>query len=337
MTLLPSRETTAQAGDSRSPAVDVRSLGRSYGERRALDDVSFAVPRGTMAALLGPNGGGKTTLFRILATLLPAGSGDAMIFGRSVTREPHAVRRRIGVVFQRPSLDLKLTVMENLVHHGHLHGLSGRPLRERGRSLLGDFGLGDRASDLVGSLSGGLARRVELAKGLLHRPDLLLLDEPNTGLDPSARRDFMDLLRDRRRRDGVTILMTTHFLDEADRADRVGILDRGRLVAEGPPDELRSRIGGDVVTLTTPGPEALARDIAARFGHEAAIVHGDVRVEAPKGHQFIRDAVEAFPETIRAASFGRPTLEDVFVHLTGHRLADGEEEPPEAGRGRPRR
>jgi ABC-2 type transport system ATP-binding protein len=316
--------------DAGAKAVEVRALGRRYGEREALAGVSFTVDRGAMVALLGPNGGGKTSLFRILATLLPASSGDAFVFGRSVTEHPGAVRRRIGVVFQKPSLDPKLTVMENLIHHGHLHGLSGRSLRDRAAEMLAGLGLSDRARDFVSALSGGLARRVELAKGLLHRPDLLLLDEPNSGLDPAARRDFMTLLSDLKRRDGVTVLLTTHFLEEAERADRVGILDRGRLVAEGAPGELRSRIGGDVVTLATSDPAGLAALVTGRFGVAAAVVHGAVRIEAPRGHELLRDAVEAFSDRILSATFGRPTLDDVFVDLTGHRLSEDEE--PASGR-----
>jgi len=310
----------------------VRGLGRRYGEREALREVSFSVARGEVFALLGPNGGGKTSLFRILATLLPATSGDALIFGRSVASEPHVVRRSIGVVFQKPSLDTRLTVMENLVHHGHLHGLTGRSLHDRARSRLLDLGLSDRAGDVVGTLSGGLARRVELAKGLLHRPALLLLDEPSTGLDPAARRDFINLLLGLRAKDGVTVVLTTHFLEEADRADRVGTLDAGRLVAVGRPDDLRASIGGDVVTLEVADPAAFAPKLAARLNVAASVVNGAVRVEAPRGHELIRDLVEAFLGEVRSASFGKPTLEDVFVHLTGRRLteagAGGAEEAP---------
>jgi len=196
--------------------------------------------------------------------------------------------------------------------------------------MLAGLGLADRAGDFVSALSGGLARRVELAKALLHRPDLLLLDEPSTGLDPAARRDFMSLLSELKRRDGVTVLLTTHFLEEAERADRVGILDRGRLVAEGGPGDLRSRIGGDVVTLATPDPAKLALEIQERFGVAATIVNDAVRVEAPRGHEFLKSAVDAFADQILSATFGRPTLEDVFVHLTGHRLSEDGEPSPSA-------
>ncbi|MBI3448284.1 MAG: ABC transporter ATP-binding protein [Acidobacteria bacterium] len=303
-------------------AVEVRALSRRFGDRAALTDVSFTVAKGESVALLGPNGGGKTTLFRILTTLLPPSSGDALVFGHSVTGDPHGVRRRLGVVFQKASLDVKLTVMENLIHHGHLHGLSGAPLRTRAAEMLARFGLADRARDRVETLSGGLARRVELAKGLLHRPEIVILDEPNTGLDPSARREFLDLLDDLRKRDGVTTLLTTHFLEEADRAERVAILDRGRLVAMGAPRDLRSKIGGDVVTLATDAADKLRALMRERFKVDAEIVHGEVRFEAPRGHEMVAAAVNAFPSEIRSAAFGRPTLEDVFVHLTGHLLSE---------------
>ena len=308
------------------PAVEVAALARSYGEREALRGVSFSVSPGEIFALLGPNGGGKTTLFRILSTALPPSGGEARIFGRSVVSEAGEVRRHLGVVFQRPALDARLTAMENLQHAGHLYGLHGRPLRERAAAALARLGVADRARDLVGALSGGLARRVELAKAILHAPRLLLLDEPSTGLDPAARLDFMSILADLRARDGATVVLTTHFLEEADRSDRVAILDAGRLVAVGAPGDLRSQIGGDVVTLETPDAPGLAARIAERFGVPAAVVNGAVRLEAPRGHEFLRDAVEAFGGQIRSASFGRPTLEDVFVHHTGRRLFADETE-----------
>lgn len=309
-------------------ALEVRSLVRRFGDRVALNEISFSVPPGEIFALLGPNGGGKTTLFRILSTLLPPTSGDARIFGRSVVESPREARRSLGVVFQNPGLDSHLSVLDNLIHHGHLYGLHGRELRRRAMDRLARFGVEGRARDLVGTLSGGLARRVELAKGILHDPPLLLLDEPSTGLDPSARLEFMGVLSQLRKSQEVTIVLTTHFLEEAEKADRVAILDAGRLVAQGHPGDLRASIGGDVVSLHAADAPGLREKIAERFGLEAALVNETVRVEAPQGHQFLRDAVEAFPGEIRSASFGRPTLEDVFVHLTGHRM---DEEAPSDG------
>lgn len=305
-----------------SPALEIRELRHSYGDREALRGITFDVGRGELFALLGPNGGGKTTLFRILATLLVPTGGEARVFGDPVATRGMSVRRRLGVVFQSPSLDPRLTAMENMVHHGHLHGMRGATLRERAMELLEWFGVADRARDRVETLSGGLARRVELAKSLLHGPELLILDEPSTGLDPSARMDLMKVLRSMRERHGVTAVLTTHYLEEAERADRVAILDGGRLVATGTPSQLRSRIGGDVVTLQSPAPAVLGARVKERFGLEALIMNGSVRVESPRGHEFLREVVDAFPEQIESATFGHPTLEDVFVRLTGHRLGD---------------
>lgn len=318
----PVEEASVEVGkpgvnpDETAPAVEVKDLRHTYGDREALGGVSFSVARGEMFALLGPNGGGKTTLFKILSTLMPPTSGIVRIGNRDLSREPCLVRRHLGVVFQHPSLDRKLTVIENLRHHGHLYGLTGSELQRRVQEMLARLGLTDRANDLVETLSGGLQRRVELAKGLLHEPDILVLDEPNTGLDPAARRDFMNYLQQLREQDGVTILLTTHFMEDAERCERVGILHEGKLVALGAPDALKQSIGGDIVVIQSPDPHGLQKKLRERFGCEATVVDDTLRVERPRGHEFIRDIVEAFPGEITAAAFGRPTLEDVFIHLT---------------------
>ncbi|MBI4572878.1 MAG: ABC transporter ATP-binding protein [candidate division NC10 bacterium] len=301
-------------------AVEVEGLHHLYGFREALAGVSLAVSRGEIFGLLGPNGGGKTTLFKILSTLLPATGGTVRVFDHDLRREPDAIRRHLGVVFQHPSLDRKLTVMENLRHHGRLYGLHGSALESRARGLLDRLGLGDRADDRVETLSGGLQRRTELAKALVHRPDLLLLDEPSSGLDPGARRDFTNYLGQLREQDGVTVVLTTHILDEAERCDRVGILHQGKLVALGTPDELKGRLGGDVVVVQSPNPRQLQVKVRERFGCEAVLVDGSLRVERPRGHEFVREVVEAFPGEVQSVTFGKPTLEDVFIHLTGRRL-----------------
>lgn len=256
----------------------------------------------------------------MLSTLLAPTCGSVRLFGLDVVRQRRQIRRRIGVVFQSPSLDRKLTVVENMRHHGHLYNLRGPALRKRIDELLARFELTGRANDLVETLSGGLRRRVELAKGLLDRPELLLLDEPSTGLDPRARRDLSSLLRQLRDNDGMTIVLTTHLMEEADGCDRLAILDRGRVVALDRPATLKERIGGDVISVETGKPERLCQQIRAKFGLDAILLDGKVRLEKAQGHRFVTELVEAFPGEIQSVSVAKPTLEDVFIHLTGHRL-----------------
>ncbi len=245
-----------------TPAVFARGVEYSYrsrkgGSHKALSGLDFRVAEGEIFGFLGPNGGGKTTLFRILATLARPEAGSIQVFGTDLASQAREVRRRLGVVFQNPSLDLHLTVRENLLHQGHLYGLRGGELARRIDAGLERFGLAERTSQRALELSGGLRRRVELAKALLHEPRLLLLDEPSTGLDPGARRDLWGTL-EALRAQGVTVLLTTHFMEEGDRCDRLALLDRGALVAEGSPAALKEEIGGDVITLAGPDPEALS-------------------------------------------------------------------------------
>lgn len=301
-------------------AISVANLTHRYGTRLALDAVSFDVMPGEIFGLLGPNGGGKTTLFRVVSTLLPVQSGSVQVLGQDVAVNPAAIRAQIGVTFQSPSLDRKLTVAENLKHQGHLYGLSGADLRQRMQNLLSKLGLTDRSRDRAESLSGGLARRVEIAKGLLHDPRVLLLDEPSTGLDPGARLDLWRYLRQLRDESGTTVLVTTHLMEEAERCDRLAILDQGRIVALGTPDELRQSIGGDCVSIQAPDPQRLATEIATRFGVQPQLVSGQLRIEAERGHELVGRLMEAFSPQISAIALGKPTLEDVFVQRTGHRF-----------------
>jgi len=300
------------------PAVLVQDLGHAYGQRLALDGVGFAVERGEIFGLVGPNGGGKSTLFRILSTLVVPQRGSARVLGHDVVAERGRVRRLLGVVFQSPALDRKLTVAENLRHQGHLYGLCGAPLRRRIADVIGRFGLGDRSGDRVESLSGGLRRRVELAKCLLHEPQVLVLDEPSTGLDPGARLELWRSLEEIRSTRGVTVLLTSHILEEVERCDRVAILDRGRLVTSGTPAALKDSVGGDVITISTPEPQNLARAIAAQFELRPQVVNTSVRLEQAGGTEVLRRLVEAFPAEIAAVTLAKPTLEDVFIHCTGH-------------------
>jgi len=308
---------------SPGPALEVRGVSFNYGERQALIDVSFSVARAEIFGLLGPNGGGKTTLFKLISTLVPLQSGSARVLGHDLGAETVALRHRLGVVFQHPSVDRKLTVAENVACHGRLYGISGRRLNERTAAVLKQLELTARADDLVETLSGGLQRRVELAKALLHEPELLVLDEPSTGLDPAARRQFMHYLAHLRDDEGVTIVLTTHHMEEAERCDRIGVLHQGRLVAIAPPGELKAQVGGDVVVVSSSDAESLSQKISQQMRVRSTLVDGRIHIELPRGHEFVREVVDTFGDEIESVTFGKPTLEDVFVHLTGHRFYAG--------------
>ncbi|MDX1547215.1 MAG: ABC transporter ATP-binding protein [Rhodothermales bacterium] len=303
------------------PAVAVAGVTHRYGDRVALRDLSLRVEAGAQVALLGPNGSGKTTLFRILSTLMAPTEGTAHVVGADPTADAAAVRRRLGIVFQQPALDAALTVQENLRVQGGLYGLHGRPLAERLDALLAAFDLADRQRDRVGTLSGGLQRRVDLARGLLHRPALLLLDEPTTGLDPVARRAFWDALAHQRRREGTTVLVATHLLDEAAPCDAVAILDRGRLVAHGAPDALTAALGSETLWLETADAPALRARIEARFGVEARIVGQALQLSHADAPALLPALYDAFGETIESATVRKPTLDDVFLVHAGHQLS----------------
>src|SRR5437764_7516567 len=303
-----------------SPVISVRDLVHRYDDRAALNGVSFDVRSAELFGLLGPNGSGKTTLFRILSTLMIPVAGRALILGFDGARDPNGLRRQIGVVFQAQSIDVKLTAAENLRHQGHLYGLRGAALKSRIAEMLARVGLADRAREKAETFSGGMQRRLELAKGLLHHPQVLLLDEPTTGLDPGARRDLWQYLRILRDEERVTVLVTTHLMEEAERCDRLAILSEGKLVALGTPAELKQEIGGDVIVLETGEPENLASRIRARFKIEVRVVGKQVRIEKCQGHRFVTDLVEAFPGEIDAVSVAKPSLEDVFIRRTGHRF-----------------
>lgn len=312
-------------------AVEAKDLVHDYpakrktAARRALNGVSFSVAEGELFGLLGPNGGGKSTLFRILATSFAPTSGAAAILGHDLIADPASVRPFLGVVFQYPSLDNKLTVRENLVHGGRLYGLSGAPLASRIDEMLHRYRLTTREGDACGTLSGGLRRRVELAKSLLHKPKVVLLDEPSTGLDPAARQDLWEHLLTLKT-EGATILTTTHLMDEGDRCDRVAILDQGKIVAMGAPAALKAEIGGDVIIVETNEAKSLSDDINKRFSVKTEVYGDQIRLERPAGHAFIPQLVEAFPGRLRTVSLSRPSLEDAFLHHAGRRFADSHSE-----------
>jgi ABC-2 type transport system ATP-binding protein len=312
-----------------TPAVLAEGLGFAYhgsrGPRReVLNAVSFAVPAGSLYGVLGPNGSGKSTLFRLLATLARPGQGRLSVFGSDVVTAAAEVRRRLGVVFQSPALDGHLTVRENLEIHARLLGV-GAP-REIARAIgseLERFGVEARAGERVRTLSGGVRRRVELAKALLGRPDLLLLDEPSTGLDPNARLELRRALL-ALRASGTTVLLTTHLMDEADDCDRLLLLDRGRVVAEGTPLALRAAVGGDV--LRASGDPQRLRDLVAACSPElagrlAGLEGGALRCEDPRSRELAAALLAGFGDGVDGVALERPSLEDVFVHFTGHGLS----------------
>jgi len=308
--------------ETAAPALVTSELTHRYGDRLALDRVSLRVAPREIFGLLGPNGGGKTTLFRILSTLVRPTSGTVTILGLDLLHDTGVLRSRLGVVFQAPSLDKKLTVRENLAHQGHLYGLAGSALRERIDHLLLEFNLNDRTRDLAETLSGGLQRRVEIAKCLLHRPEILLLDEPSTGLDPGARIDLWQTLYRLRDQQAATVLLTTHLMEEAERCDRVAIIDHGRIVAEGAPEALRAEIGNEVISARSQDATSLGERIAESLGVEVSVLNDEVRIEQPEGASFVTRLVEAFPGEIDSVTLAKPTLEDVFIAKTGRRLSE---------------
>jgi ABC-2 type transport system ATP-binding protein len=306
---------------STAPVISVQNLVHRYENRTALNGVSFDVRPAELFGLLGPNGSGKTTLFRILSTLMIPSAGRATIMGCDAAQEPGRLRQQIGVVFQAQSVDLKLTAYENLWHQGHLYGLRGAALKKRIYEILSRVGLADRAQELVETFSGGMQRRIELGKGLLHHPGVLLLDEPTTGLDPGARRDLWQYLQMLRDEEHVSVLVTTHLMEEAERCDRLAIMNEGNLVALGTPEELKSEIGGDVIWLhAARDAGALAERIRAHFHVETTVLENQVRIEREGAHRFVTEVVEAFPGEIEALSVSKPALEDVFIRRTGHKF-----------------
>ena len=311
--------TKTEPVEAAAAAIDARGVVYRYGDRAAVDGVSLRVGVGEIVGLLGPNGSGKTTLFRVLCTGVGPAEGAASIFGLDVVRDRDAVRRALGVVFQNPSLDGELTARENLRHHGHLYGLGGADLKRRIAAALDRADLVDRADDRTKTFSGGMRRRLELAMAVLHGPRLLLLDEPSTGLDPAARLDWWRAVSGLRDAEGMTVLFTTHLMDEAERCDRLVMLDRGRVIADDSPAALRGAVGGEVVRLHGRDLPALARRLAAE-GIEAERVEDELRIERPDGRSLVGQLAEKYPDLIDFAAVGRPTLDDAFVRLTGRKF-----------------
>jgi len=305
-------------------AVTATDVAFSYGDRQALRGVSFAVDRGASFGFLGPNGSGKSTLFKLLSTIVPLQAGSITMLGHDLAAAPAAIRRRIGVVFQSPAVDRKLTVRENLRYAGLLLNLGGKELSARIDEALAAASLSDRRADPVEELSGGLRRRVEIAKCLMARPDLVLLDEASTGLDPAARREMWQVLRAQQ---GLTILFTTHLMEEAAEADRLMLLDEGTVVASGRPGELMEEVGGQVLEIETVEASALVAELRDAFSVEAVQVDQTVRIEGETVQELVPEVMKRFGDRIRSLHLAHPSLEDVFLHRTGKRFVVQAPEP----------
>lgn len=298
-------------------AVTAENVDFAYGERQALRGVDFEVAAGASFGFLGPNGSGKSTLFKLLSTIVPLQKGSVTMLGHDLSREPAAIRARIGVVFQSPAVDKKLSVQENLRYAGLLLNLGGKELQNRMDESLAAADLADRRTDPVDELSGGLRRRVEIAKCLMAKPDLVLLDEASTGLDPAARREMWNVLR---AQEGLTVLFTTHLMDEAAEADHLMLLDEGQIVARGRPGQLMEEVGGQVLEIETAEATALVAELHAELQVEAVQLDQTVRIDGDAVHELVPEVMKRFGDRIRRLQLAHPSLEDVFLHRTGKRF-----------------
>jgi ABC-2 type transport system ATP-binding protein len=315
------------AGDG-TPAIEVHDLVRRFGEHTAVDGIDLDVPAGQTFGFLGPNGAGKSTTINILCTLLRPTSGSARVAGFDVTEARDEVRRRIGLVFQDPTLDQDLTARQNLRFHAQLYGIPKAVATGRIEAVLELVDLGDRAGSEVRTFSGGMRRRLEIARGLLHAPQVLFLDEPTIGLDPQTRASVWGYLTELRRQTGLTIFLTTHYLDEAENCERIAIIDHGRIVALDSPDDLKAQVGHDRVQINTDDDEATIARLGQRWDIEAAVHEGAVTFAVPGGEQFVPELFAELGIPIRSVSVSRPSLDDVFMAHTGRTIRDTEAAAP---------
>ena len=306
--------------DHASSALSVENVTHQYKEVIALNGLSLDVPAGQIFGVLGPNGSGKSTLFRLVSTLTRVQRGSVEVFGWCTKANTSEVRQHLGVVFQSPSLDRKLTVLENIRCQAALYGLSGKERDDRIDEFVNRLGIADKLNTRCEKLSGGLKRRVELAKGLLHRPKVLLLDEPSSGLDPASRLDLWQALTQLRNEFGTTIVLTTHLLEEADKCDRVAILNLGAVVACDRPELLRSETGEVVICIATNDSQAVARILNERLKIASKILDGQVRITTPDAMSSLSTIIEETKSLASSVLVGRPSLEDVFISKTGHKF-----------------
>jgi ABC-2 type transport system ATP-binding protein len=311
-------------GSRRPPVIAVQGLVKRYGKLEAVAGIDLDVTPGEVFGFLGPNGAGKTTTIQILCTLLRATEGSATVAGYDVTTQPDDVRACIGLVFQDPSLDDQLSARENLEFHAMIYDVPRSVRKRRIDAVLEMVDLHERQRAQVRTFSGGMKRRLEIARGILHAPQVLFLDEPTQGLDPQTRAHIWRYLNELRRSEDITIFMTTHYMDEAEYCERIAVIDHGRIVAQGSPDQLKEMVGGDVVTATTADDVAAADELSAKLGVNATVTDGGVRVEVSDGAEFVPRMIHALSVPVRAVTIRRPSLDDVFLKLTGRAIRDGE-------------
>jgi len=305
-----------------SPIIQVENLVKKYGNLTAVNDISFTVNEGESFGLLGPNGAGKTTLINILCTLSKPTSGRALINGFDVNHQRNQVRQSIGLVFQDPSLDDRLTALENLEFHSRVYNIPRAVRKERMEQVLNMVELWERRRDVVKTFSGGMKRRLELARGLLHYPRVLFLDEPTLGLDPQTRHRLWDFILELRKKEGTTVFLTTHYMDEAEYASRIAVIDYGKLVALDTPHGLKGMVGGDIITLGTADNNKAQAELKERYQIEAKSDGEQLTFEIANGDRFIPTLTKELKTEISSISLRRPTLDDVFLKLTGHGLRD---------------
>jgi len=304
--------------------IDVEHITKVFNGFKAVDDVSFEVDPGEIFGFLGPNGAGKTTTINILCTLLKPTAGSAKINGYDILKEPDKVRRSIGLIFQDPSLDDKLTAEENLAFHAILYGVKGGERRRQIDLVLRMVELADRKEDLVKTFSGGMKRRLEIARGLLHQPKVLFLDEPTLGLDPQTRSHVWDYVNKLRTEYGTTVFLTTHYMDEAENCDRIAIIDHGRIIALDTPEALKRHVGGDVLTVRTSDDVKAEKEIGERYNLRVRRDKNGLTIEVENGEEFIPKFVSNLRTEIISLNLRRPTLNDVFLKLTGREIREEE-------------
>ncbi|MFZ0043312.1 MAG: ATP-binding cassette domain-containing protein [Solirubrobacteraceae bacterium] len=309
-----------------APAISVRDLVKNIYEVRAVRGVNFEVATGEVFGFLGPNGAGKTTTINMLCTLATPTAGEASVAGHDVVRERDDVRRNIGLVFQDPTLDGYLTAAQNLRLHAELYGVQSDLVKPRMQQVMEMVGLWDRKDSIVGTFSGGMRRRLEIARGLMHSPRVLFLDEPTIGLDPQTRRSIWSYIAELKEREEITIFMTTHYMDEAEWCDRIAIMDHGEIVALDPPEVLKAQVGKDRVVIHTDDDQAAIAALAERFQLEAIVAEGAVTFRVESGEAFVPRLFSELGMPIRSVSVSRPTLDDVFMSHTGSTIRDSEED-----------